>query len=112
MPKVLEATCTAGIVSVGELPITDAVILSEGVAASTGFLIIQGSDSYYVAKTSPDLKTTLEKISSCLDSLISALGLLDAKPIGTLPPAVAVTTDIAELTALQVELDALTEALK
>ncbi len=112
MPRVLEATCAAGVVSVGSLPITDAVILSEGIASSSGFLIIQGSDSFYVAKTSPDLKSTLESISDALGSIASSLTLLDAKPIGTLPAAPTSGTYITAITAAKTELDALTEGLK
>ena len=111
MSKILPATCSAGVVTVDSLPVS-ATILSEGVAQSSGIAIIEGEDVTYIAKISPDLKTTLGKIADALTQLVTALTAIDAKPLGALPPAPAAATQIAQLTAINVEVTALKEALK
>lgn len=113
MTKILEASCVAGVVQVGSLPIAGATILSEGVASSEGILILQGGDGkFYVAKTSPDLKTTLEKVASALTQIAAALTILDGKPLGTLTPVPGAATQIAAITSLQTEVAVLKEMLK
>lgn len=82
MSRLLEATCSAGVVTCEGVPVPAAEILSEGVGSSAGFLILDGEKAYYVAKTSPDLKTTLEQVSSALGAIVSALSTIDAKPVG------------------------------
>ncbi len=112
MSRLLSATCVGGVVKVGDLPVPGAVILSEGVASSTGFLVIEKDGKYYVAKTSPDLKTTLEKVASALTQIATALTVLDGKPLGALPPSPAAAASIAQITSIQAELATLQEALK
>jgi hypothetical protein len=111
--KLLEATCIAGVVKVGALPVLGAEILSEGVGSSSGILLLQDDDGkIYLAKTSGDLKTTLTQLSTALTHVATALTALDAKPIGTLPPAPAVAANVAAITAAQAALSALKEVLK
>lgn len=132
MSKVLEATCLAGVVKVGALPVPSATILSEGVGASEGVLLMQDDEQFYVPDTTPDLKTTLDKLTDSLTQIntsltqavtaltqsVLALTLLDAKPLGTLPPVpavagntAAITAAAAAITAAQVQLVADTTAL-
>jgi hypothetical protein len=85
--------------------VLEASILSEGVGSSSGILLLQDDDGkIYIAKTSGDLKTTLEQISTALTHVATALTALDAKPIGTLPPAPAVAANVAAITAVQAAL--------
>ncbi len=113
--RLLEATCIAGLVTAEGLPILGATILSEGVGSSSGILLLQDDDGkIYIAKTSGDLKTTLEQLSTALGQLTSALGTLDAKPVGGTgsAPAPAVAGNITAITAAKTALDALKAALK
>lgn len=112
MTKMLEATCVAGVVTADGVPVVSAEILSEGVGASSGVLFLDEDQAKYIPKTSPDLKTTLEKIASALSSIASALTTIDGKPTGTLPPAPAAAASIAQISAVQVEISALKEVLK
>jgi len=117
MSKILEATCEDGIVTALGVEVQDVEILSEGVGASSGVLILDGDKAYYVAKTSPDLKTTLEKLSDALGSISSALSAIDgaghliAATAGVPGPPVA-SGDISSLNSSKGELDDLLEELK
>lgn len=121
MSKMLEASCVGGIVTAGGIPVPAADILSEGVGASTGVLILDEDEAKYLAKISPDLKTTLEKLSSVCDTIKSALQAIDS--IGTLVttcgvgPGTAIflpvnIANIAALTAAKAEIDILKASLK
>lgn len=112
MSKLLEASCIAGVVTSEGVPVPSAEILSQGIGASTGFLILDGDKAYYVAKTSPDLDTTLGKVITALQQVVVALGILDAKPIGTLAPAPGAAVSIGLVTAAATELTALKASLK
>lgn len=114
MIKALDATCVGGVVSIGGAPVVGAVILSQGVGQSTGVAYIDGDKVFYVAKTTPDVATILEKLSNSLSELITALGLIDAKPVGGVAsaPAPAAAANIVNLTAISVELTALGAMLK
>lgn len=115
MSKMLEATCVAGVVKVGAVPVPSAVIQSEGIGASSGVLLLDEDKARYIAKTSPDLKSALESIASSLGTIASTFGtvsgqllLLGANPLSLVP----ITTGIAAITAVQTELTTLKEALK
>lgn len=110
MSKTLPASCVAGVVLAGlpPLPVPTATILSEGIGASTGVVVLDEFGATYVAKTSPDLKTTLEQlidvltqVTDALNKTASALTLVDAKPTGGAGSAVVPTTvsDVAGITA-------------
>ncbi len=120
MSKMLEASCVAGVVTAGGFPVPAADILSEGVGSSTGVLILDEDEAKYIAKTSPDLKTTLTKLISILTDLTTALTSIDTKVLVTtcgagpgstiaLPLA---ASNIASITATQAELSVLKEMLK
>lgn len=127
MSKMLAATCVAGVVTAGGVPVTVADVLSEGIGSSEGILFLDEYEAKYVAKTSPDLKSTLNHISSelgtisgTLNTIASALTAIGAGMAGpatapppTLPTSVAsIATDVASLIALKAQVDLLKEALK
>jgi hypothetical protein len=111
--KMLEATCIAGVVKVGALPVLGATILSQGIGASSGVLLLQDDDGkIYIAKTTPDLTTTLDQLTTALTQIASALTVLDAKPLGTLPAVPGAAANIAAITAANAALTALKAILK
>lgn len=112
--RVLSASCVIGQVTCGAALVPDVTILSEGVASSEGYLIIDQDRMFYVAKTTPDLATTLDKISTALGQIASALTTIDAKPVGGSgsAPAPGAAANISQITSLQAELVTLMEALK
>ena len=120
MSKMIEASCVAGIVTAGGVPVPVATKLCEGVGASTGVLILDEDKADYIAKTSPDLKTTLTKIVSILTQLTTALTVIDAKVLvttcgagaGSTAPLPLATANIASITVIQAELSILKETLK
>lgn len=74
MSKILSATCQGGIVSIEQIPHSTATILSKGVGSSEGVAILEGEKQTYVANTTPDLETTLEKLIAVLQKLETGLG--------------------------------------
>ncbi len=115
MPRVVtqDATCVGGVVSIGALPILGAIILSEGVGPSSGLLLLDGADFYYIANTTADLKSTIEKAVSALNTIgstLTAIGAGMAGPATAPPPTLA--TSVAQLTAKASELTALAAVLK
>lgn len=112
MSKAIAATCSGGIVKAGSLPVAGALVLSEGVGSSSGVLLLDEGRATYLAKTSEDLKATLEKIAAALSQIATALTAIDAKPVGTLPPAPGSAAAIAQITSIQAELTALKGVLK
>lgn len=73
MSKIIEATCQAGIVSIEQIPHQGVKILSEGVGQSQGIAILEVDKQTYIANTTPDLKTTLEKLIAALEKVETAL---------------------------------------
>jgi hypothetical protein len=73
MSKTLEATCAANIVKVDGLPVTPCTILSEGVSASTGVLLLDKEKAVYIPKITPDLKTAITELSALIDNLSSTM---------------------------------------
>lgn len=114
MIKALNATCAASVVSIGGVPVPGATILSEGVGSSSGVAYIDADKVYYVAKTTPDVKTLLEKVVAAITELTTALTAIDAKPVGGTgsAPAPGAAANIANLTAISVQLNTLKAAMK
>jgi hypothetical protein len=111
--RLIEASCIAGLVTAEGLPVLGATVLSEGVGPSSGVLLLQDDDGkIYIARTSQDLKSTLDQLTTALTQIATALTALDAKPIGTLPPAPAAASAIAAITAANVVLTTLKAVLK
>ncbi len=116
MSKALAATCVAGIVSIGEFVLEDVEIFSEGVAASEGVVILDGDKAYYVAKTSPDLNSTLQQVLDALGGIKAALQDIATGPVtspggsaGPTFPALAtsLTARVATITAAETALNTL-----
>lgn len=112
MSKALDATCSNGVVKVGSVTVPGAAILSEGIGSSSGVMIMDEDRATYIARTTPDLKTALEKIATALTQIATALTALDSKPLGTLAPSPSSATAIAQITSIQADLTTLKEALK
>lgn len=127
MSKMLEASCVAGVVTAEGIPVPAAEILSQGVGASSGRLFIDENDAVYIPDATPDLKTTLDKVLSALDQVVTALNAtavaltaIDAaaaaKLVVTAPVATAaitqVTTAATAITAVEIELQTLKASLK
>ena len=117
----------AGVVTAGGVPVPAADILSEGVGESSGVLILDKDKAKYIAKTSPDLETAIDKILSALDQVVTALNAsavamtaIDAaaaaKLVVSAPVATAailqVTTAATAITAAELELQTLKATLK
>jgi hypothetical protein len=126
LSKIFAASAdSSGKVTVGGVQIPEAVILSEGKAASSGLLILEGGTCWYVPTDVSDLKTTIGKvidvitdIVSSLNSVNTALTSLSAVPVGawTPPPTLAtsvtsITTQVTDLTAIKTALNTLKGAL-
>lgn len=95
MLKVIKATCIGDVVTAESLPVSIAEIFSEGQGQSSGLLFIDGDKAYYVAKTSPDLKTTLEQVIAAIGQISTSLSkVVDALP--QLQAAIAVPAAAAE----------------
>lgn len=112
MSKVLEATCVAGVVTSELVPVPAADILSEGIGPSEGILILDEDNATYVTSNASDIKSALDSIASALTQIATALTLIDAKPMGVLPPVPAATANVVAITAIQAQLSALKEILK
>lgn len=130
MTRVRNASLAGGIVSVEGFPVDVAEVFSEGAAPSDGVAILDKDKVFYFAKTSPDLKTTLEKVidalgqvKTALDKTASALSTLDeagyiiavgggsgAPAVGT-PATPFATSDISEISSAATQIDTLKTAL-
>jgi hypothetical protein len=125
--NVRAATIQSGVVKVGSLPVADSVILSQGLGDSSGVLVIQGGLSYYIAKTSPDLDSTIQKSMDALEDLASVLNTIAMTltsigagmtgPTTAPPPTLAVdvasiVSKATEITATRTALNTLKGALK
>lgn len=128
MSKVIDASCTSGVVTADNVPVDVADILSEGVGASSGILVQDENRAYYIAKTSEDLVATIEKLVDTIGQIVTALTeattaftAIDAKPTGgtgssSTPVAAAnvvnITTAVTQLQALSTELGVFKGVLK
>ena len=57
--------------------VVGAIILSEGVSQSQGYAIFDKDKVYYVAKTSPDLKTAITTLNNMLTEIINMFTAVD-----------------------------------
>lgn len=105
--KIFEAACVGGVVTVSGLPV-DATVLSEGVAPSTGIVIIEGDKLFYVAAIAGDIGSVIDLVADAITEIISALTVLNGV---TVPPSAA-TANIAQVLAKNVLLQAKKELLK
>lgn len=127
MSKMLDASCVAGVVTSEGVPVPTATILSEGVGPSSGVLLLDEDKARYIAKISPDLKATIEKLidaltetASALNSTVSAFLSIASGMTGSTtapPPTLAadllpITTSASSITATKVLLETLKEMLR
>lgn len=94
MSKILQATCVAGVVTAEGIPVPAADVLSEGVMASTGILVMDEDNATYVTSNASDIKTMIENLGSLLDQVIVVLTGLDAVTVspGSMAAAIALLT--------------------
>ncbi len=113
MSNVLPAICAAEIVQVNALPVPGAVILSKGVGASTGILVLQDGATYYITSNALDLESTITKITDLITKLSTTFTHFAGSMAGagTVPPP-ALAADLADLSAISAELTALKAVLK
>jgi hypothetical protein len=116
MSKVLQASCVGGVVTAGDpipLPVLSADILSEGVGPSEGILVMDEDEATYVTSNASDLKTTIDKLASSLNTIGNALTSIASQMLGpaTAPPP-TLPLAVAELTATATQLSLLKETLK
>lgn len=113
MSMILDATCNGQVVTCEGLPLQNVTILSEGIGPSTGVVIMQSGKLYYIAKTSLDLKSTLDKLNVLVPKLVTIFSSIGAKMTGpTTAPPPTLATDLAELTQLNVELTTIKNMLR
>ena len=113
MTKSLAATCENGVVKVAGKTVSGAVILSEGVGASTGVAYFDKDQIFYVASNASDLKTTIEKLIDVLTQVGSTLTSIGAGMTGpTTAPPPTLATDVAALNTIKAALNTLKGQLK
>jgi hypothetical protein len=118
--QILEATCTAGVVSANGGIVPSCQILGEG-GSSSGYLVIGDEKFFYLPKTTPDVKSFLtqietlcDKIGALCDSikaitvLCSAPGAPSGTPVNSAVFAIAKT----EISAIKTNLSTLKSGLK
>jgi len=100
MPRALDATCVGNVVTVDGSPVTEAIILSEGVASSSGYAIFDKDKVYYVAKTSPDLKAAITTLNNLVTQIITMFTNVDVQftAMSGVGGAAANATTIPQLT--------------
>ena len=99
MSKVLDATCVDNKVTCEGVEVPNVTILSEGVASSSGLLILEENKKTYVAKTTPDLKAALELIISALTAIDTNNYIVSSGPDVMGGPKA--TSTISDLTSLK-----------
>lgn len=113
MSKILQATCAAGVVQVGVIPVPTATILSQGTAPSLGILILDEDEQTYIPKNNSDLEDTLEAIADALSQIATTLTSIGAAMTGpTTAPPPTLAVDVANLVAIQAQVTLLAETLK
>ncbi len=116
MSKIFEAECEDGEVTIPEIDdalCPEASIVSEGVGASTGFLLISQGKKIYLAKISPDLKTAIDKAASALSTIASTLTSIGAGMTGpTTAPPPTLAASVSSINAVVSELNTLKDNLK
>ena len=100
MSKVLDATCVNNKVTCEGSEVPNVTVLSEGVAESSGLLILEDDRKTYVPKTSPDLKAALELIISALTA-IDNNGYIIASGSPDTPGGPKATSSISSLSSLK-----------
>lgn len=108
MSKVLNATCAAGVVTAASFPVTGATILSQGIRASTGLLVMDDDKKTYVTSNAADIHDAIVSLNTIIGQIVTILSAHDA--VTTAPGASAAA--IAALTALKTTFNATKDTLK
>jgi hypothetical protein len=113
MSKILEASCVGGVVTADGVPVPAADILSEGVGASEGVLMLEGEQAKYLPSSAGDIKTAIEKTVSAIQTVAQILTAIGASMTGpTTAPPPSLAADLGDLAATLTELTTLKETLK
>lgn len=113
MSKALEATCVAGVVTAGGIPVPAADILSKGIGPSTGILILDEDRAKYVTSNATDIESTLTQIASALTTISTALTSIGAAMTGpTTAPPPTLPTDVAQILAAVIQINLIKGLLK
>lgn len=99
MSKVLDATCANNKVTCEGVEVPNVTILSEGIAESSGLLILEEDKKTYVAKTTPDLKSALQLIISALTAIDTNGYIVSSGP--DVPGGPKAASMISQLTSLK-----------
>lgn len=119
MSKSLDATCQAGVVQVDNVPVQGVTVLGEGQGQSEGMLVLDEDKRWYVARTSGDLKSTLDQVIAALDATVQAIDKIASTftDVGggmagsaTAPPP-TLPASVAEIQAAGAQVDAAKTAL-
>lgn len=113
MSKVLDATCENGEVTAEGIAVEGVEILSEGVGASSGIIILDEDKGTYIPKTSPDLKDTLEQVIEALNQVVTVFTSIGAGMTGpTTAPPPTLATDLLVITNAATALETLKGQLR
>lgn len=107
MSKILDATCTLGVVKVEDLPV-DAAVISEGAGESRGVVLLEGDKATYLTSNASDIKDLIDAIGALVDKIVTVATGLDAV---TLSPG-GQTANILLITVAKTQLLAMKETLK
>ena len=112
MARIIAATCANGQVTVAGVAI-EAEILTAGVASSSGVVILQDDNVWYVATNTLDLSDVIEKTAELVNlcaTLFTAIGAGMTGPT-TAPPG-TLAADVLNIQTKATALDALKDTLR
>jgi hypothetical protein len=121
MLKMLPATCVGNVVTVEGMPVTSATILSNGVASSSGMVLIEEDKTYYIPLFATDIATVIQKLIDTITQLNNAITAIQVLTVtcaapgspSTIPVNVASFVTIgSSLTTLSGTLTTLKASLK
>ncbi len=70
--NILKATCSEGIVKVGDTIVPNCDIMSQGSGESSGYVLISQEEFFYLTNTISDIKDLLTQVSGALNTLATA----------------------------------------
>lgn len=108
MSKILDASCEANLVTIDDLPVDGITILSKGVGASEGVVVLEKEVATYITSNASDIEDLIVKLKAIVDQIVLIVTNLDAV---TLAPGSAAAL-IVQLNLLGIELDLSKETLK
>lgn len=113
MLSLVEATCENEVVKVEGTTVEPVVIKSKGLGESQGLLFVVGDKVYYVASSFQDISDVIDKVKESVDKVADILSSIGSSMTGsTTAPPPTLASDLAELSTLSTELNALKESLR